>query len=145
MQSAGLTGSRRYSTPIRGSQFTGSAFTGVLASNAIAISMDGKGTDLYASCSPAPKFMSELSDARQGFDYIVVCGTLQYIDDWKNLFLQLCKQVGQSIYVDRTAITYGEGFYTQQKVFVDDTNAGTYTYRVFGQWATGISFGKKEN
>lgn len=37
------TASRISSTPTRGSQFTGQAFTGALASNGIAISMDGKG------------------------------------------------------------------------------------------------------
>ena len=38
-----VTASRRSSTPTRASQFTGAAFTGVLANNGIAISMDGKG------------------------------------------------------------------------------------------------------
>ena len=38
-----VTASRTSSTRIRSSQFTGQAFTGVLADNGIAISMDGKG------------------------------------------------------------------------------------------------------
>ncbi len=38
-----VTASRTSSTPTRASQFTGAAFTGVLANNGIAISMDGKG------------------------------------------------------------------------------------------------------
>ena len=38
-----ITASRRSSIPAQRSQFTGSAFTGVLASSGIAISMDGKG------------------------------------------------------------------------------------------------------
>jgi len=38
-----VTASRTSSTPTRARQFTGSAFTGVLADNGIAISMDGKG------------------------------------------------------------------------------------------------------
>ena len=38
-----VTASRTSSTPTRVAQFTGAAFTGVLANNAIAISMDGKG------------------------------------------------------------------------------------------------------
>ena len=37
------TASRRYSTPTRAQQFTGQTFTGALAGNGIAISMDGKG------------------------------------------------------------------------------------------------------
>ena len=35
-------GKRRFSTPTRGSQFTGAAFTGLLIKNGIAISMDGE-------------------------------------------------------------------------------------------------------
>jgi len=38
-----VTASRTSSTRIRARQFTGQAFTGVLADNGIAISMDGKG------------------------------------------------------------------------------------------------------
>ena len=38
-----VTASRRIFNTDQGSQFTGAAFTGVLANNGIAISMDGKG------------------------------------------------------------------------------------------------------
>lgn len=89
------------------------------------------GTDLYRSCSHTPKFISDFSKVARNYDYIVICGTLPYIDDWKH-FLQVCKEVGRSIYLARTAITYGQGFYTQQTVFVSDMNVGTYPYRVFG-------------
>jgi putative methyltransferase (TIGR04325 family) len=90
------------------------------------------GADLFASCRGlSPTFVNDMPGSGNHFDYVVVCGTLPYVGDWR-AFLRLCKQAGQSIYVARTAITRGEGFYTQQTVFVDDVDAGTYPYRVFG-------------
>lgn len=89
------------------------------------------GAELYSARSQ-PIAFSEGIPTIARFDFILLCGTLQYIDDWKS-FLPLCKQAADTIYLARTTITDGKGFYTDQTVFIDDVKAGVAPFRLFGR------------
>lgn len=50
------------------------------------------------------------------FDHVLICGTLQYIEDWRALLQHIATRTGRSIWIARTPLAVGKTFATSQTV-----------------------------
>ncbi|HUB85395.1 MAG TPA: methyltransferase, TIGR04325 family [Rhizomicrobium sp.] len=71
------------------------------------------GRRLFASSPYRPTFCEEWG--REPFDLAILCGSLQYIPDWRSLLSSL-KEKSSFIYLTRSPITEGETFAYRQPI-----------------------------